>query len=846
MADVVRTVAVKFTSDTREYDRGVEKVDSSITRVKRSFGTAAIGAAGFFTAIGGVGVRAAAEFDQSMRNVQAVTGATNDELSRLSQEVLAIGRSSVAGPQAVAAAFYEISSGVTDATARIDVLKASTALAEAGQADLMTTTKGLIAAVNAYTPAILSAEEASDVYARTVAKGVGSMDEFVAALNPLAGLGASLEIDFSELGGAMAFMTSKGQSASLASTQLKAAMVAMLKPNESMKDALAAMGFESGEAAIKQLGLVGALQSMSGALGGSTDAMAMALGSTEALQAAVVLTKDEYNAFFDDYQAGLEGSTQAARRVQLESFTAQWALLKSEIQAVAIQIGQRLLPPLLSVVQGVSQAIGWLNQFGDGWMDVAVGIGAVIAAMGGITAAFGALMFIMNPLAIAFAGIALLGAGIYAAWTNDLGGLRTFVENEFGGVIAWLEEAKTKVEEFFNLLRGDTEDLGKGPDRPTLSVGIEVDVMPGDTAFGLAAASGGAFSADALLAAAGVTDGRFLQPGSYNIGGAGGGKAATFGATIGQNQYTRDSKAFDQRRKDQQANAPLSFKAAVQEAFDIDLTGPTEAFNAVADALGRMTAPDIIRGLGLLFINLNPLTGLVSLGVATEFDDISRHLGDMKDNLKGGKIGDALWDIGGALSNIPQGIAQQLFDALGADIDVDANLQAWNGVADNIGTIFSTLFGGPEVEGSIAGRALSGLMFLSTVPGMALDAIKSAFSSIAEAIWDFMVNPVVDGINTIIDAVNSLDIAGVLPDIARLEVENPFASGNAGGGGGGVPSGAQAWEELPAGASAGGGMLQTAVYGPQAAAPVQNVYIQTNEAADRVTQNLRRMGNIMP
>jgi hypothetical protein len=55
---------------------------------------------------------------------------------------------------------------------------------------------------------------------------------------------------------------------------LGANMSALMKPNADMKAALQELGFASGEAAIKQLGLVGALQAISGTTTAGTNAIA--------------------------------------------------------------------------------------------------------------------------------------------------------------------------------------------------------------------------------------------------------------------------------------------------------------------------------------------------------------------------------------------------------------------------------------------------------------------------------------------------------------------------------------------------------------------------------------------
>ncbi len=283
--------------------------------------------------------RIAATLDSSLKNIQAVTGNTAQEMAGLRQELLAVGGKAIAGPEAVTAAYYDVAGGVADVSARMATLKASVALAEAGQADLGSATNGLIKVMNAYGFSADQADFAADVFTQTVGKGVGSMDEFVAAMSPIAGLTASVGVGFDEVGSAMAFMTSKGQTAGVAGNQLKAAITSLLNPNETLNKLLQSMGIASGSAMLKQYGLAESLNMIQSAAGGSQDAMAKALGSTEALQGAIALTQDSFNSFATDFGDGVDGITAKARAVQLESIEAKMKRLEAASGSLQAQIG---------------------------------------------------------------------------------------------------------------------------------------------------------------------------------------------------------------------------------------------------------------------------------------------------------------------------------------------------------------------------------------------------------------------------------------------------------------------------------------------------------------------------
>lgn len=325
--------------------------------------------------------RIAATLDSLLKNIQAVTGNTAQEMAGLRQELLAVGGKAIAGPEAVTAAYYDVAGGVADVSARMATLKASVALAEAGQADLGTATNGLIKVMNAYGFSADKADFAADVFTQTVGMGVGSMDEFVAAMSPIAGLTASVGVGFDEVGSAMAFMTSKGQTAGVAGNQLKAAITSLLNPNETLNKLLQSMGIASGSAMLKQYGLAESLNMIQSAAGGSQDAMAKALGSTEALQGAIALTQDSFKSFAVDFGEGADGITAKARAIQLESIEAKMKRLEAVSGSLQAQIGGDV-----NQIKGffLDVKIGFLENFAAPLMNSPVG-----PAMSKITAYVG-------------------------------------------------------------------------------------------------------------------------------------------------------------------------------------------------------------------------------------------------------------------------------------------------------------------------------------------------------------------------------------------------------------------------------------------------------------------------
>lgn len=366
MAEEVSRLRAIFEADPSGFNSALDSVQGGIGK--------AVGAlAGLAGAIGvsfaaGDSIQRALEFDKALSNIRSVTGDTAQETAALGEMLKNTAMNSAIpdGLNAISGAYYDIVGGVSDASARQDIFNSAIATAEAGQANLGAVTSGLISAVNAYGSANLTAAYASDILTRTVGMGVGSMDQFVAAMGPISGVMASAGVKFQDMGAAMAFMTTKGASASQAATRMQAATVALINPNKEMEALLKKIGAASGTAAIEQYGLAGTLDKLKEAAGGSVEDMSKALGSVEALGAASALTADDFKGFSDTFIDGAEGATDAARKLQLDSVSAQFETFKNTLSGIGLSIGQAFLPALNTLLGGFNAFMGDVQKLGLG------------------------------------------------------------------------------------------------------------------------------------------------------------------------------------------------------------------------------------------------------------------------------------------------------------------------------------------------------------------------------------------------------------------------------------------------------------------------------------------------
>jgi TP901 family phage tail tape measure protein len=368
-----------------------------------------------------------ATFNENMVNVQAVTQASAEQMAEWEAVIRQVGASSRFGGAEASAAFYDIVGGVTDATQRVAIFEEAIALAEAGNADLAASTRALISVMNSYASSGLEAGRASDILTRAVGMGVGTMDQFAAALPQITGLANSLGISFEDVGAAAAFLTTQGNTASEATTQLAGMMSALMNPNQRMRDALERLGYTSGQAAIEALGLVGAYQALAEQEG--AEAIPALVGQLEAMRGVTALTGGQFAEFQQQFEQGIDGLTDSTRLTQMQSVNYQFALLQSGIQDIGITIGSVMLPPLTALtgrLLPLVQQIGIWAQQNPAITSQIVGLAGALVALGPTLGLVGtlirgvgtALTIATGPMGLIIAGV---GALYWAFQTNFLG-----------------------------------------------------------------------------------------------------------------------------------------------------------------------------------------------------------------------------------------------------------------------------------------------------------------------------------------------------------------------------------------------------------------------------------------
>jgi TP901 family phage tail tape measure protein len=348
------SVRILFLSDTSSALRGVRTMESSfgsLGRTARLAGTAiAAGIVGGFA----LAVKSAVEFDKEMRNVNSIARLSEGRFKALSKSVLGLAKDSGQAPSVLAKGLYDIVSSGFKADKGIKILRVSARAATAGLTDTATATKAVVAALNAYHLGAEDATKVGDVLFQTVNKGVLTFEELSQQIGDVLPAASTLGVPLTAVGGALATITLHGVNAAEAATQVKQVLVSMLKPSDELQGQFKKMGYESGQAALKQLGLVGVITKLSAAAGDNKALIADWFPNVRALSGFFGLAGKNIQTFTQNVDAmGQRGALAKAFAEQGKSIAVQWQKAKAALTAAAVPVGNLLFPALASGAEKV-------------------------------------------------------------------------------------------------------------------------------------------------------------------------------------------------------------------------------------------------------------------------------------------------------------------------------------------------------------------------------------------------------------------------------------------------------------------------------------------------------------
>lgn len=382
----------------RRFSAAVNNIEKSGQGLQSiGIGITALGAA--FTGLAAVSLSAANTLNTSLGNLQSIIGGPLEESTKrvvdLKAELQNLGPSVGKGVVDLSEGFYELQSSLGDTGENMKLLEINAKAARAGMASTQDAIKFTTAVTKTYGDTTAEAtQKVVDLGFQAVNIGQTTFPELAAAIGGVAPLAKETGVSLEEMFAVLATATGVTGNTNEVITQMASAITAVVSPSKDMAEAYEAMGVKSGEALIKQQGLVGALQSIAAQAKAADKPLIDLVGRKEAWILASSLAGAQAENFTKNL--GKMGEATGATDKAFEASTQginkagfAWDQFKVKIEIILQRFGDKLLPiflrfgeAMLPMLDAVLKAIELFDRLPQPVQTAALALGGLAVATG--------------------------------------------------------------------------------------------------------------------------------------------------------------------------------------------------------------------------------------------------------------------------------------------------------------------------------------------------------------------------------------------------------------------------------------------------------------------------------
>ena len=372
-------IVIETGLDTKGIETGLKKVSSI---AKTGIATAVTAISGMSTALAGVAgysIKVGSSFEAGMSKVQAVSGASNEQLQRLSDKAKEMGATTKFSATEAADAMNYMAMAGWKTEDMLNGIDGIMNLAAASGEDLATTSDIVTDALTAFGLSASDSTHFADVLAAASSNAntnVSMMGETFKYVAPVAGsLGYSAE----DCAVAIGLMANSGIKASQSGTALRSMFSRLAKPSKEVKEAMEKLNISltDSHGNMKSLDtLMGDLRNSFSGLSESEKAeMASSLAGQEAMSGllAIVNASDADFNKLKDAIYGADGASAKMAETMQDNLQGKITILKSTIEGLGIKIYEEIEDPMKEAAEGATDSVGQISSaLENGGIDAAV------------------------------------------------------------------------------------------------------------------------------------------------------------------------------------------------------------------------------------------------------------------------------------------------------------------------------------------------------------------------------------------------------------------------------------------------------------------------------------------
>ena len=391
----------KFGADLSGFEKAMNKAQKGLTKfgkkIQKTGKSLSTGLTLPIIALGAASLKTFADFEQSMLKVKAVSGATGQEFVMLTDLAKKLGSTTMFTASQVADLQIELSKLGFSATQIEDSSQSILNLAQATDTELGEAAKTTAVALNSFNLEAKESTRITDIMALAASSSAMDMEKFGSVL-PKVGATARIAGDsFEEMTAKIQVLADSGMEGSRMGTQLKI-----------IYSELASKGLTWDEAMIK-------LQKSSNKL-----VTAQKLFGKNAANAGIILSENTVK--LDKYSEAnmkAEGTSKKLADIMDSGIGGAMRRMKSQLEGVAIEFGEQLVPIFNKVIKKVEKIVEWFSNLSDEQKKSIVKWALIVAAVGPALIIFGKIAVGFSSLITVIGGVGKAFTALYATMLKN-------------------------------------------------------------------------------------------------------------------------------------------------------------------------------------------------------------------------------------------------------------------------------------------------------------------------------------------------------------------------------------------------------------------------------------------
>lgn len=374
-----------------------ERAQKSVTSLGASIAALSVASFGAFAA-----VRVIADFDTSLRGLQAVSGATADQMERLEDQARELGATTAFSASQAADAQRFLAMAGLEVNEVLGATPGILQLAIAGQLDLARAADLASNVLGGFNLEVEELGRVNDVLASTAASSNTSIEQLGSALSFAAPIAAAAGVSIEETAAAIGALGDAGLQGTRAGTGFLGIIRQLSNVTPKAEEALSKYGISVADVDVETRGLTAVLRTLGEANLSAADAIQI-FGSEAGPAGNILASSAERVAEFTEELGDAEGAASRMAEIMGEGLAMAFREFQSAAEEAVLVVGRDLGAggQLESAVRTATEGVRLLSENMDTLADVATGVSVVLA---------GRLAASSTASAIAFATMATSGS----------------------------------------------------------------------------------------------------------------------------------------------------------------------------------------------------------------------------------------------------------------------------------------------------------------------------------------------------------------------------------------------------------------------------------------------------